>query len=34
MPDLPEPAKNIENTENLDQTLQNLLKHHLEQARS
>lgn len=32
--ELPEPAKNIENTENLDKTLQNLLQHHVEQMRS
>jgi len=34
MNDLPEPAKQIGNTENLDQTLQELLQHHAEQLKS
>lgn len=32
--ELPEPAQRIENTENLDQTLQDLLQHHAERLRS
>lgn len=31
---LPEPAQRIESTQNLDQTLQDLLQHHAERLRS
>jgi hypothetical protein len=30
---LPEPAKRIESTENLDQTLEELLEHHVQQLK-
>jgi hypothetical protein len=33
MNDLPEPAKRIESTENLDQTLKDLLQHHVEELK-
>lgn len=34
MNELPEPAKRIESTQNLDETLQDLLQHHVEELRS